>query len=411
MHANDAATEEVLMKDKPLSGIRVVDLTQIYQGPYAAFLMACAGAEVVKIEPPGGERMRGRGGKHTPLSFVMLNSNKKSVMLDLKHPRGKAILIDLVKHADVLLENFAPGTMDRLGVGWDVLRQANPQLVYGTGTGYGLTGPDHELLAMDHTIQAASGIMSVTGDADQPPSRAGGAPCDIMGGIHMYAGVLSALVGRGRTGKGTRVEVSMLESMYFTLCSELAAYHASGELPRRASDRSPAGACPYGRYRCQDGWLAIICVAENHWHAILETIGRTDLLGHKEYQAAYLRKKCEPEINELIENWSKGLARDDAYAAMRAARVPVAPVRNLEEARTNAHLHERGMLQWKSHPEIGEVVLPGSPIRYSDYESSEITFYPEAGQHTAEVFREWLGLSAEKLTDLIADKVISSYES
>lgn len=396
------------MDDKPLSGYRVVDLTQIYQGPYAAFLMATAGAEVVKVEPPGGERMRGRGGKYTPLSFVMLNSNKKSVTLDLKHPQGKAILIDLVKQADVLLENFAPGTMDRLGIGWDVLRQANPKLVYGTGTGYGLTGPDHDLLAMDHTIQAASGIMSVTGDADQPPSRAGGAPCDIMGGIHMYAGVLSALLGRGRTGKGTLVEISMLETMYFTLCSELAAYHASGKLPPRASDRSPAGACPYGRYRCQDGWLAIISVAENHWSAILETIGRADLIGREEYAAAHLRRKHEAEINDLIETWSKRLPRDEAYAAMRAARVPVAPVRNLEEARTNAHLHERGMLQWKTHEEIGEVVLPGSPIRYSDYESSEVTFFPKAGEHTVAVFSDWLGLGEQKLAELLAAGVISA---
>ena len=156
------------MQGKPLEGIRVVDLTQIYQGPYAAFLMAMAGAEVVKVEPLTGERMRGAGGARTPMAFAMLNSNKKSVTLDLKHEKGKELLKALVNEADVLLENFAPGTMDRLGIGWDVLREINPKLIYGCGTGYGLSGPDFDLLAMDHTIQAASGIMSVTGDADHP---------------------------------------------------------------------------------------------------------------------------------------------------------------------------------------------------------------------------------------------------
>ena len=232
------------MSDQPLNGIRVIDLTQIYQGPYAAFLMATAGAEVIKVEPIGGERLRGAGGARTPMASAMLNSNKKSVTLNLKSEEGKLLLIDLVAKADVLLENFAPGVMDRLGVGWDVLREINPRLIYVSGTGYGLSGPDRDRLAMDHTIQAAAGIMSVTGDADRPPSRAGGAPCDIMGGAQMYAGALTALVGRANSGKGTLVEVSMLESMYFTLCSELTVYQFTGELPERNSARSPAGSCP-----------------------------------------------------------------------------------------------------------------------------------------------------------------------
>ena len=160
----------------PLDGIRVIDLTQIYQGPYATFLMAMGGADVVKVEPPGGERLRGKGGSSTPMAFAMLNSNKRSITLNLKHDRGKRVLRDLVGKADVLLENYAPGVMDRLGVGWEVLHRDNPRLVYVSGTGYGLSGPDRDLLAMDHTIQAASGIMNMTGDADRPPARAGGTP-------------------------------------------------------------------------------------------------------------------------------------------------------------------------------------------------------------------------------------------
>tara|TARA_Y100001934_G_scaffold97676_1_gene120450 strand:+ start:1634 stop:2818 length:1185 start_codon:yes stop_codon:yes gene_type:complete len=394
------------MSDQPLAGIRVVDLTQIYQGPYAAFLMATAGAEVIKVEPPGGERLRGAGGKRTPMSFAMLNSNKQSMTLNLKHERGKAILKDLVAKADVLLENFAPGVMDKLGVGWEVLHELNPKLVYVSGSGYGLSGPDRDRLAMDHTIQAAAGIMSVTGDADRPPGRAGGAPCDIMGGIHMYAGALSALVGRNTSGKGTRVEVSMLESMYFTLCSELTVYQFTGELPQRNSARSPAGSCPYSRYRCKDGYIAIICVSEAHWKSILEVIGREDLIGHPDYASPGARRAIEDEVNGMIEAWSSQLPRDEAYARMRDARVAVSPIRDLEEVRTDPHMHERKMLSWVNHKDLGDIVLPNSPIRYSDYDLADVNVYPAVGEHTESILRSWLDLDADTVRDLADDGVV-----
>jgi len=394
------------MSTTPLAGIRVIDLTQIYQGPYAAFLMACAGADVIKVEPPGGERLRGRGGALTPLSFVMLNSNKRGVTLDLKSRDGKEILRRLVVDADVLLENFAPGVMDRLELGWEVLKEINPRLVYGSGTGYGLSGPDMDQLAMDHTIQAASGVMSATGDADQPPARAGGAPSDLMGGVHLYAGVMAALVGRAATGRGTRVEVSMLEAMYFTLCSELAAFHAHGEVPPRNSSRSPSGACPYGRYRCADGWIAIICVAEAHWQAIARTIGRGDLLDDDGFDAAFKRKKREDEINGMIEAWSSQRSRDEAFAAMRAAKVPVAPVKTLDEVYHDPHLLARGMLNPMTHSEIGAVNLPTSPIRYSDYDRVPLEFFPEPGANNKDVYGGLLGLNDDELTRLRTARVI-----
>ena len=163
------------MTSKPLDGLRVLDLTQFYQGPYAAFLMAMAGADVIKVEPIGGERTRRGGGTDTPLAFAMLNSNKKSLTLDLKGERGRSLFLDLADKADVVIENFAPGGMDRLGLGWETLRARNPRLIYGTATGYGISGPGRDQLAMDHTIQAACGIMGLTGEADGPPARAAGA--------------------------------------------------------------------------------------------------------------------------------------------------------------------------------------------------------------------------------------------
>ncbi len=392
-------------QNKPLAGIKVLDLTQIYQGPYAAFLFAMAGAEVIKVEPISGERLRGAGGAKTPLSFAMLNSNKKSITLNLRDEEGKKLLRSLVKGADVLLENYAPGVMDRLGVGWEELKQINPRLVYGSGTGYGLSGPDMNLLAMDHTIQAASGLMSATGDSDSPPSRSGGAPSDIMGGIHMYAGVLAALQGRTATGHGTRVEVSMLEAMYFTLASEFSILHETGKTPPRNSARSPSNVCPYGRYPCKDGWIVIICVAEAHWHSVLEVVDRSEQKNNPDFRNSMSRKKREHLVDAMINAWTVERTRDEAYEALRASRVPVAPIKTLDEVRTDPHLHERGMLQYKTHDLMGEVILPTSPIRFSDYDSPELEFFPEVGADNEEVYGA-LNLSVEEIASLKSSGVI-----
>jgi crotonobetainyl-CoA:carnitine CoA-transferase CaiB-like acyl-CoA transferase len=394
------------MQQTPLAGIKVLDLTQIFQGPYAAFLLAMAGADVVKVEPPGGERMRQRGGADTPLSFAMLNSNKRSVTLDLKNPRGKDLLKDMAREADILLENFAAGTMDRLGLGWEVMHALNPRLIYGSATGYGLTGPDRDLLAMDHTVQAASGIMSVTGEAGGPPARAGGTPCDIMGGIHLYAGVLQALLGRNATGKGTLVEVAMVEAMYFTLASDLAAYHRTGALPERRGDKTPANTAPYGRYRCKDGWFALICVSEAQWARLLDVVGRPELKGDPDYDGREKRHAREAEINAMIEAWSMTLTRDEAFAILRENKVPVAPIRNLDDVKNDPHMHARGTLHRMTHPLMGEIVLPNPPIRLSDYDTPALEFFHEPGADSAEVLHDWLGLDDAAIADLKEARVI-----
>ena len=390
---------------KPLSGIRVLDLTQIYQGPYAAFLMAMAGAEVVKVEPHDGDRIR-RQSEKTPMAFAMLNSNKKSVTIDLKTERGKTLLKDMAKRADVLLENFAPGTMDRLGLGWSVMKEVNPRLIYASATGYGLSGPDRDQLAMDHTIQAACGLMSITGEAGGPPARAGGTPCDIMGGVHMYAGVLQALIGRQATGHGTLVETAMIEAMYFTLSSEFTAYHRTGQLSPRRGDKTPSITTPYGRYKCKNGWIALMCVAETHWDRVLQVIGRDDLRGHPDYEGNFKRHPREAEINAMIEGRTMRHTRDEAFAAFRDAKVPVAPIRNIADIQQDPHLHARGMLRTMTHPELGDIVLPRSPIRLSDFESSDIEFFPEVGRDNDAVFADWLGLGETELAALARDRVI-----
>jgi crotonobetainyl-CoA:carnitine CoA-transferase CaiB-like acyl-CoA transferase len=225
----------------PLAGVTVIDLGQIFQGPYATLLMAKAGAFVIKVEPPQGEsgRRRAAPGKSATLPFAMLNQNKHAVTLDLKAARGRALLLRMVERADVLLENFSPGTMDGLGVGWSRLREINPRLIYASGTGFGLSGPDRDNLAMDMTIQAASGIMSVTGFPDGPPVKAGPTLVDFMGGIHLYAGVLTALYDRDRSGSGRLVEVSMQEPPASTTITGPARSRRAPATGRPASSARP----------------------------------------------------------------------------------------------------------------------------------------------------------------------------
>jgi crotonobetainyl-CoA:carnitine CoA-transferase CaiB-like acyl-CoA transferase len=393
---------------KPLAGIRVIDLTQIFQGPYCAFLMAMAGAEIIKVEPLTGDRTRRRVESDVPpFSFAMLNSNKKSITLDLRAERGKEILKALVKDADVLLENYAPGAMDRLGLGYEVLKEINPRLIYATGSGYGISGPGRDLLAMDHTIQADGGLMSITGERGGPPARAGGTPVDMLGGIHMHAGVMQAIIGREKTGTGTLVETAMIEALYFVLTVEIDHYVRSGELAPRRADKSPSQRVPYGRYLCRDGgYVVLLAVAEAHWANLLTVIGREDLMDHPGYNSNAKRVPREQEINDMIESWTKQHTRDEAVAALRVQRIPVSPVRDVIEVMNDPHMHQRGMLKNMHHPDFGDVVLPRSPLHLSAYEMPALQFYPDLGEHNREVLGEVLGMSEAEIDALEDEGVI-----
>lgn len=394
----------------PLAGITVIDLGQIYQGPYATLLMAKAGARVIKVEPKKGEpaRLRAQVGKSATFPFAMLNSNKQGISLDLKHPQGAAILKRMVSKADVLLENFAPGVMDRLGLGYSVLSEINPRLVYGSGTGYGLDGPDRDNQAMDLTVQAASGIMSVTGFPDGPPIKAGAAFVDFTSGIHLYAAIVTALYERQITGRGRMVEVAMQESVYASLASNLSfLYNSQGQLPPRTGNRHGGlTISPYNVYPTTDGHIAIITVTEDHWKNILDAVGRPELKTDPRYDANAKRVKVMDEVDGIVEAWTRTKARDDAIAELRRCRVPCAPVRNLREVMLDPHMHQRGMLEWIDHPDLGRIVVPTSPLRFHGAEKVPTTPSPSVGQHNAEVLGGWLGLSETEIATLKADGAI-----
>lgn len=394
------------MTDLPLTGITVLDLGHVYQAPYCAFLMAMAGATVIKIEPPNGEPLRRRSavaGGSVPQA--MLNSNKLGLSLDLKKQDAQDIFLKLVDRADVVIENFSPGAMDRLGLGYEVLKQRNPRLIYACGSGYGQTGPDRNRLAMDLTVQAAVGIMHTTGFPDGPPTKAGPTVCDFLGGTHLYAALMTTLFQRERTGKGGYVEVAMQDASYATLASVIGMHFGGqrGEVPPRTGNAHAGMAmAPYNVYPAKDGWLAIIVVTEDHWDRLLRAMSREDLLGDARFRSNPDRVKHMAEVDALITDWSRQFTRAELEAATRKHGVPAAPVRTLEEVLEDPGMHERGMLRWVDHPEVGRVVLPSTPLRIAEAPPPDFRPSPFLNQHEAEILGDMLGIGEAERENLRA---------
>jgi crotonobetainyl-CoA:carnitine CoA-transferase CaiB-like acyl-CoA transferase len=393
---------------RPLDGMLVLDLGQIYNGPYCGLTLGFMGARVLKIEPPEGDVVRRRKREVEPWPLVMLNSNKESVVLDLKQARGKEIFLELVTKADVLIENFAVGVMDRLGLGYDVLSKLNPRLVYGGSSGYGLDGPYRDFAAMDVTVQAMTGIMNSTGQPDGPPTKAGAAVCDFLAGIHLCAGILGALVQRERTGHGQRVEVAMHEAGTIALASALGAVmDGDTNVPERTGNRHPALAmAPHNTYRCSDGYVAIFTSAERHWQSMCRLLGRPELAEHPEYGSTVARARNMAEIDDIVGAWTLPRSKAEVMRLLNEAHVPCSPVKTAKEVACDPHLEARGFWVDIDHPRRGRTRVPISPIRLHTGGKPEIRSpAPTLGQHTEKVLAELLGLKAEELAKLRAERV------
>ena len=393
----------------PLAGLTVVDLGQIYNGPYCTFLMAMAGARIIKIEAKGGENLRRRsvvGGAALP--FAMLNSNKTFATLNLKSERGCELLKSMVARADVLVENFAPGAMERLGVGYEVLKKINPRLIYGSGSGFGRSGPNRDYPAMDLTVQAMAGIMTVTGYPDRPPVKAGPALCDFFGGVHLYGAIMTALYEREKTGAGRLVEVSMQEAVYASLASNLGMHNSLGNsVPARTGNRHGGLAeSPYNVYPTRDGYIAIICVGEHHWLSLLNVMGRQDLQSDARYATLKERVEHMDEVDEMVSAFTSGHAKQELFELLMKNKVPCAPVRNLDDVVNDKHMHARRALEWVEHPMYGRVCLPNSPLRFDGVEPMAIQPSGELGRDNREVYGEWLGLPEAEVAQLAQEGVI-----
>ena len=395
----------------PLAGITVLDLSHVYNGPYATFLMAMAGAQVIKIEPLTGEHLRSRGDMGgAALPFAMLNSNKKPVTLNLKDERGRQLLREMVMRADILVENFAPGVMDRFGLGAADLLKINPRLIYGSSSGYGKDGPYRDFPAMDLVMQAMSGVINSTGYPDQPPVKAGAAICDFMAGIHLYGAIMTALYERERTGRGRVVEVSMQDATYASLASNLGMLHARGAAaPERTGNRHGGlGISPYNVYATNDGYVVLNAPGDHHFRAILDVMDRGDLKSDPRFLTRGSRVEHFAAVDALIEEWTRSLSKDEVAKRMLAAKVPCAPVRNLSEVMHDENMHARGSLQWIDHPELGRVVLCHSPLVFEGTARRPLEPSLPLGASNDEIVGAWLGHSDAEIAAFKAGGVIGT---
>lgn len=394
----------------PLSNITVIDLSHVYNGPYATFLMAMAGANVIKVEPFQGEHLRSRGDMGgAALPFAMLNSNKKPITLNLKSAKGRELLKELVERADILVENFAPGVMDRLGLGADELHKINPRLIYGSSSGYGKDGPYRDYPAMDLVMQAMSGVIDSTGFPDQPPVKSGAALCDFMAGIHLYGAIMTALYERSQTGIGRTVEVTMQDATYASLASNLGMLHARGDAaPARTGNRHGGlGISPYNVYKTKDGYVVLNAPGDHHFQSILEVMGHPELKDDARFISRTSRVENFQAVDDLIENWTCKLSKYEIAQKMLDAKVPCAPVRGLSEVMVDENMHARGSLQWIDHPDLGRVVLPHSPLVFEGTDRRPIEPSLPLGSANDFVYGVWLGHSKEEIDQFRAEGVIS----
>ena len=387
---------------QPLKGITVLDFGQVYNGPYCGFLLAQAGARVIKVESRVGEPLRTRAqATSASYPFAMLNGGKDCITLNIKSADGQALLKKLVEKVDVVLENFAPGTLDNYGVGSKNLCSINPKLIYASSTGYGEGGPYRDYLGMDITIQAMTGIMSITGEGEGPPLKAGAALCDFLGGIHLYGGIVSALFQREKTDKGAVLDISMQDCVFPTLTTALGAYFLAGEQKPRTGNRHPAlSAAPYNVYQAKDGHVAMICIRDGHWRKLCDAMDRPELAEDVRFSDMPSRSANMEELDDLITQWTIGLGKNDIFERAQEFGVICAPVQNLSDVVSDPHMHERGSLHWVENEMLGETVLMNTPLRFKGLKPPELQPVATLGQHTDQVLKELLGLENKEIKKL-----------
>ena len=393
----------------PLSGLTVVDLTRVLSGPYCTMLLADMGARVIKIEQPGrGDDTRAWGPPFVngeSAYFLSINRNKESLTLDLKRPEGRRLLDALLVRADVLVENFRPGTMERLGVGYDDVAGRYPRLVYCSISGFGQTGPRRAEPGYDAVVQAEGGLMSVTGSADGPPYRLGVAISDIVSGMFAAHGVTLALLARERSGRGQRVDLGMLDATAALLTYQAGIYFATGSAPARMGNRHPT-IVPYETFAASDGDVVVAVGNDEQWRRFCEAIGAPELTGDARFATNRDRVSHYDELRPLVADRLSRGTRGDWVDALKSAGVPCGAVRDIAGVLEDGQLQARQMIEATQHATAGLIRVLGVPIKLSATPGSIRTAPPTLGQHTDTILETDLGLSAAEIAALRSAAVV-----
>lgn len=394
------------MKKKPLEGLKVIDLTTALNGPFCTMILADYGAEVLKIEPLGGEQCRTWG----PLDeksgesgfFNYVNRNKKGATLNLKTEKGLQLFYDLVKDADILVENYRGGVTKKLKIDYETIRKINPTIIYASGSGFGQYGPITHRPCYDVVAQAMGGMVNLTGFKDTDPVKVGPSVADHVAGIYLAVGTLLALHHRDVTGEGQQVDVAMFDTIFSLLENALVNYTVGGFIPERNGNVDPSIA-PFDIYDCKDGFVALGVGNDKLFRNFCQTIGHEELLEDPRYTTNELR--CQnyiPDLQNVIRDWCKGYNKSEVEEIMDKAGIPCGPVLNVKEAIEHPHIQARDMMVHCQHPTAGDQYFQGCVMKLSETPGSVEFASPLLGQHNAEIF----GLTEEEVAQLHEEGVM-----
>jgi crotonobetainyl-CoA:carnitine CoA-transferase CaiB-like acyl-CoA transferase len=394
---------------KALEGIKVLDFTQYLSGPHGTSIMSELGAEVIKIERPGKGEPERQAMPKTPkresYQFFSYNRGKKSITLNLKDPKGVEIAKKLVAKVDILVENFSPGGMERLGLSYEEVSKINPQIIFASISGFGQTGPRRNDVSYDVVAQAMGGLMSVTGYPDGEPLKAGISLGDYMGGYNGVIAILAALYYRTVTGEGQAIDISMQDGIWAMVFPDRANYFDTLEVPKRFGNHLSSSA-PFGAYHASDGYVVICTITDPQWEKVLQAMGREDLIGEERYATRENRTKNMEEVDGLVQEWCKGKTIREVLGILKKFGVPCSSLPTFDQVANDPHLLEREMIVEVDQPVSGKVKLSGSVYKMSKTPGDRRMRVPDVGEHNEEIYRGLLGLHAEEIQVLKKGKII-----
>lgn len=390
------------MMKQALEGIKVLDLTRVLAGPYATMVMADMGADVIKIEAPGvGDDSRAFGPyiANESAYFMSLNRNKRSITLNLKKPKAKELFLEMVKKADVVVENYRPGTMEKLGLGYEELKKINPGIIYAASSGFGHSGPYSKRAAYDAVVQAMGGIMSITGPKGGKPTRVGPSVGDITAGLFTAIGILAALNHRNNTGQGQKVDVAMLDCQVAILENAIARYVVTGEVPKPAGNRHTS-ITPFEPFETSDGEIMIAAGNDALFIKLCELFGTEEWVQDERFKSNPQRTKHVEELTPLITAITKTKTTKEWQELLDKAGVPNGPINTIDKVLEDPQVLAREMVVEVDHPVAGHLKMAGVPIKMSETQGSVRKPAPVLGQHTEEILQDLLGLNKEEIEEL-----------
>ena len=393
----------------PLEGIRVVDLTRILAGPYCTMMLGDMGAEIIKIEnPDGGDDTRSWGPPFlngVSTYFISINRNKKSLTLNLKDERGKELLRDLIRKSDIMVENFRPGTLDKLGFSWEEIHRLNPAMIFASLSGFGQTGPRKSEPGFDVVIQGEGGIMSITGEPDGPPNKFGASVADITAGMLAAQGILLSLYHREKTGVGQMVDVGMLDGQVALLTYHANGYFATGKIPPRRGNKHPS-ITPYETYSCKDGYFNLGVGNDSLWRRFCDAMGLGRIKEDPKFAVNKDRVDNREALQEILDAFFAEKTVGETLETLRGAGVPCGPINNLAQVLSEPQVLAREMVVDVDVPVAGPTKVTGVPIKLSETPGAVRTPPPTLGQHTEEVLESVLGMDEEQRNTLRQEGVV-----